>query len=84
LRVRESFEGRITGASSSRRERRLYCRDPYPEAAAEAASPPGARVVAAVAGSGDGGPPVGPRSLRRFPSLVGLFVPAEGEPEFRL
>jgi hypothetical protein len=47
--------------------------------------PPGAEVVVvAAAGAGDGEPSVGLPLLRRPPNRVGLFVPAEVEPEFRL
>jgi hypothetical protein len=65
-------------------EREPPCRSARPEAAAEAASPPGAEVTIAVAGTGDGEPPVGLLLLRRPPNRVGLLVPAEVEPEFRL
>jgi hypothetical protein len=41
-------------------------------------------VVVAAAGAGDGEPFVGLLLLRRPPNRVGLFVPAEVEPEFRL
>ena len=45
----------------------------------------GAEVVVVVAaGAGDGEPFVGLLLLRRPPNRVGLFVPAETEPEFRL
>jgi hypothetical protein len=56
-----------------------------PEVIAAAVRPPGAEVVvAAAAGAGDGAPFVGLPLLRRPPSRrVGLFVPAEVEPEFR-
>jgi hypothetical protein len=47
--------------------------------------PPGAEVVVvAAAGAGDGAPFVGLLLLRRPPHRVGLFIPAEVEPEFRL
>jgi hypothetical protein len=47
--------------------------------------PPGAEVVVvAAAGAGDGEPSVGLPLLRRPPNRVGLFVPAEVEPGFRL
>jgi hypothetical protein len=47
--------------------------------------PPGAEVVVvAAAGAGDSEPFVGLQLLRRPPNRVGLFVPAEVEPEFRL
>jgi hypothetical protein len=46
--------------------------------------PPGAGVVVAAVGAGDGEPPVGLLLLRRPPNRVGLFVPAEVEPGFRL
>jgi hypothetical protein len=57
-----------------------------PKVSAAAARPPGAEVVVvAAAGAGDGAPFVGLLLLRRpTPYRVGLFVPAEGEPEFRL
>jgi hypothetical protein len=71
-------------AGSRPRWVRVLLRSTRPEAAAEAASSLGTGVVVAVAGLGGGEPPVGPRSLRGFPNLVGLFVPAETEPGFRL
>jgi hypothetical protein len=56
-----------------------------PEVIAAAVRPPGAEVViVAAAGAGDGAPFVGLLLLRRPPHRVGLFVPAEVEPEFRL
>jgi hypothetical protein len=56
-----------------------------PEVIAAAVRPPGAEVVVvAAAGVGDGVPFVGLLLLRRPPHRVGLFVPAEVEPEFRL
>jgi hypothetical protein len=57
-----------------------------PEVIAAAVWPPGAEVVVvAAAGAGDGAPFVGLPLLRRLPPhRVGLFVPAEVEPEFRL
>jgi hypothetical protein len=56
-----------------------------PEVIAAAVQPPGAEVVVvATAGAGDGVPFVGLLSLRRPPDRVGLLVPAEVEPEFRL
>jgi hypothetical protein len=57
-----------------------------PEVSAAAVRPPGAEVVVvAAAGAGDGVPFVGLLLLRRLPlHRVGLFVPAEVEPEFRL
>ena len=56
-----------------------------PEVIAAAVRPPGAEVVVvAAAGAGDGEPFVGLLLLRRPPYRVGLFVPAEVEPEFRL
>jgi hypothetical protein len=56
-----------------------------PEVSAAAVRPPGAEVVVvAAAGAGDGVPFVGLLLLRRPPHRVGLFVPAEVEPEFRL
>jgi hypothetical protein len=56
-----------------------------PEVIAAAVRPPGAEVVVvAAAGAGDGEPFVGLPLLRRPPNRVGLFVPAEVEPEFRL
>jgi hypothetical protein len=58
----------------------------HPEVSAAAVRPPGEEVVVvAAAGAGNGVPFVGLPLLRRlFPLGVGLFVPAEGEPEFRL
>ena len=56
-----------------------------PVVSAAAVRPPGAEVVVVAAtGVGDGVPFVGLLLLRRPPNRVGLFVPAEGEPEFRL
>jgi hypothetical protein len=57
-----------------------------PEVIAAAVRPPGAEVfIVAAAGAGDGEPFVGLLLLRRpLPHRVGLFVPAEVEPEFRL
>ena len=56
-----------------------------PEVSAAAVQPPGAEVVVvAAAGAGNGAPFVGLLLLRRPPNRVGLFVPAEVEPEFRL
>jgi hypothetical protein len=56
-----------------------------PEVIAAAVRPAGAEViVVAAAGAGDGAPFVGLLFLRRPPHRVGLFVPAEVEPEFRL
>jgi hypothetical protein len=57
-----------------------------PEVIAAAVRPPGTEVViVAVAGASDDKPFVGLLLLRRpFPRRVGLFVPAEAEPEFRL
>jgi hypothetical protein len=57
-----------------------------PEVIAAAVRPPGAEVfIVAVAGAGGGEPFVGLLLLRRpLPRRVGLFVPAEVEPEFRL
>jgi hypothetical protein len=56
-----------------------------PEVIAAAVRPPGAEVVVvAAAGAGDGVLFVGLLLLRRPPHRVGLFVPAEVEPEFRL
>jgi hypothetical protein len=60
------------------------CSGVRPEAIAAAVRPSGAEVVVAAAGAGDGGRPVGLLLLRRPPNRVGLFVPAEVEPEFRL
>jgi hypothetical protein len=64
-------------------------RGPYgssirPEVIAAAVRPLGAEVVVAAAGAGGGEPSVGLLLLRRPPNRVGLFVPAEMEPEFRL
>jgi hypothetical protein len=56
-----------------------------PEVIAAAVRPPGAEVViVTAAGAGDGVSFVGLLLLRRPPQRVGLFVPAEVEPEFRL
>ena len=57
-----------------------------PEVIAAAVRPLGAEVViVAAAGAGDGAPFVGLLLLRRLPPRrVGLFVPEEVEPEFRL
>jgi hypothetical protein len=56
-----------------------------PKVIAAAVRPPGAEVVVVVAaGAGDGVPFVGLLLLRRPPQRVGLFVPAEVEPKFRL
>jgi hypothetical protein len=56
-----------------------------PEVITAAVRPPGAEVVVvATAGAGYGVPFVDLLSLRRPPDRVGLFVPAEVEPEFRL
>jgi hypothetical protein len=56
-----------------------------PEVIAAAVRPPRAEVVVvAAAGAGDGEPFVGLLVLRRPPNRVGLFVPAEVEPGFRL
>jgi hypothetical protein len=65
-------------------------RGPYgssirPEVIAAVVRPPGAEfVVVVAAGAGEGEPSVGLLLLRRPPNRVGLFVPAEVEPEFRL
>jgi hypothetical protein len=67
-----------------RRGRGQGCSGVRPEAIAAAIRPPGAGVVVAAAGAGDGEPPVGLLLLRRPPNRVGLFVPAEVEPGFRL
>jgi hypothetical protein len=69
----ERRRGRGQGGSSIRRE-----------AIAATVRPPGAGVVVAVAGTGDGEPPVGLLLLHRPPNRVGLFVPAKVEPGFRL
>jgi hypothetical protein len=57
-----------------------------PEVIAAAVRPPGAEVfIVAAAGAGDGESFVGLLLLSRpLPHRVGLFVPAEVEPEFRL
>jgi hypothetical protein len=56
-----------------------------PEVIAAAVWPPRAEVVVVTAaGAGDGVPFVGLLLLRRPPHQVGLFIPAEVEPEFRL
>jgi hypothetical protein len=67
-----------------RRGRWQGCSGVRPEAITAAVRLPGAGVVVAAAGAGDGEPPVGLLLLRRPPYHVGLFVPAEVEPEFRL
>jgi hypothetical protein len=67
-----------------RRGRGHCCSGVRPEAIAAAVRPPGAEVVVAAAGAGGGEPPVDLLLLRRPPNHVGLFVPAEVEPEFRL
>jgi hypothetical protein len=56
------------------------CSGVCPEAIAAAVRAPGAEVVVAAAGAGDGGRLVGLLLLRRPPNRVGLFVPAEVEP----
>jgi hypothetical protein len=57
-----------------------------PEVIAAVVRPPGTEVfIVAAAGAGDDKPFVGLPLLRRTsPMEWGLFVPAEGEPEFRL
>jgi hypothetical protein len=57
-----------------------------PEVIAAAVRPPRTEVfIVVAAGAGDDEPFVGPLLLRRpLPRRVGLFVPAEAEPEFRL
>jgi hypothetical protein len=67
-----------------RRGRGQGCSGVRPEAIAAAVRPPGAEVVVTADGAGDGEPPVGLLLLRRPPNRVGLFVPAEVEPGFRL
>jgi hypothetical protein len=67
-----------------RRGRGQGCSGVRPEAIAAAVRPPVAGVVVAAAGAGDGEPSVGLLLLRRPPNRVGLFVPAEVEPGFRL
>jgi hypothetical protein len=67
-----------------RRGRGQGCSGVRPEAIAAAVRPPGAGVVVTAAGAGDGEPSVGLLLLHRPPNRVGLFVPAEVEPEFRL
>jgi hypothetical protein len=64
--------------------RGLYGSSIRPEVIAAAVWPLGAEVVVAAAGAGGGALPVGLLLLRRPPNRVGLFVPAEVEPEFRL
>jgi hypothetical protein len=64
-------------------------RGPYgssirPEVIAAAVRPLGAEVVVVAVGAGGGEPSVGLLLLRRPFNRVGLFVPAEVEPEFRL
>jgi hypothetical protein len=63
--------------------RGLYGSSIRPEVIIAAVWPLGAEVVVTAAGAGDA-PPVGLLLLRRPPNRVGLFVPAEVEPEFRL
>jgi hypothetical protein len=60
------------------------CSNIRPEALAAVVRPPEAGVAVVAAGAGDDEPPVGLLLLRRPPHRVGLFVPAEVEPEFRL
>jgi hypothetical protein len=68
-----------------RRGRGQGCSSVRPEAIATAVWPPVEGVVVAAAGAGEGEPSVGLLLLRRpLPRRVGLFVPAEVEPEFRL
>jgi hypothetical protein len=67
-----------------RRGRGQGCSSVRPEAIAVAVRPHGSGVIVAAAGTGDGEPPVGLLLLRRPPNRVGLFVPVEVEPEFRL
>jgi hypothetical protein len=56
-----------------------------PEVIVAAVWPPGTEVVViAAAGAGDGAPFIGLLLLRRPPHRVGLFVPADVEPEFHL
>jgi hypothetical protein len=59
------------------------CSGVRPEAIAAVVRPPGAEVVVAAAGAGDGGRP-GALSPRGPSNVGGLFVPAGTEPEFRL
>jgi hypothetical protein len=64
-----------------RRGRGQGCSGVRPEAIAAAVRPPVAGVIVAAAGAGDvRRPSVAPQA----PDRVGLFVPAEVEPEFRL
>jgi hypothetical protein len=68
-----------------RRGRGQGCSGVRPEAIAAAVWPPVEGVVVAAAGAGEGEPFVGLLLLRRpLHRRVGLFVPAEAEPEFRL
>jgi hypothetical protein len=67
-----------------RRGRGQGCSGVRPEAIAAAVRPPVEGVVVAAAGAGDGEPSVGLLLLPRPPHRVGLFVPAEVEPGFRL
>jgi hypothetical protein len=67
-----------------RRERGQDCSSTHPEAYAAAVRPPGMGVVVVAVRAGGGEPPVSLLLLRRPPHRVGLFVPAEVEPEFRL
>jgi hypothetical protein len=56
----------------------------HPEVIAAAVRPLGAEVVVVAVGASDGEPSVGLLLLRRPSNHVGLFVPAEVEPEFHL
>ena len=67
-----------------RRGRGHCCSGVLPEAIAAAVRLPVEGVVVAAAGAGDVEPSVGLLLLRRPPHRVGLFVPAEVEPEFCL
>jgi hypothetical protein len=67
-----------------RRGRGHCCSGVRHEVIAAAVWPPRAEVIVAAAGAGDGEPSVGLLLLRRPPNRVGLFVPAEAEPEFCL
>jgi hypothetical protein len=66
-----------------RRGRGHCCSGVRPEAIVVAVRPPGAEVVVAAAGAGDGGRP-GALSPRGPSNVGGSFVPAGTEPEFRL
>jgi hypothetical protein len=83
--LRASSSLYLSSPLERRRGRGQGCSSVRLEAIAAAVRPPRAGVVVvAAAGAGDGVSFVGLLSLRRPPDQVGLFVPAEVEPEFRL